>query len=183
MLVLNIRGVRVEAEFSFLIFLAAVFMFREGETILLFTAVSVIHELGHALALYAVGGEIGTLSLWGMGIRMIPKGGGLLSFTEEAFILSAGPLVNILFSLASWGSLFGYISLAAAVYNLLPYSMLDGGGLLDLIAESSQSPLAKGAVTAVRLMTAAGLLYASVTVSRDYFLLFCISAVCCIRDI
>lgn len=55
---------------------------------------------------------------------------------KSAFVLMSGPAVNILMYilLTAFGASgsFAMVNLAAGVYNLLPFSCLDGGALADI---------------------------------------------------
>lgn len=184
---LNIHGIRVEIDFSFLIFTAVVFLLRDGGIILGFFAVSVLHELGHGLALHAVGGKISVLSFWGMGIKMKPQRGRLLSVRDEAAVLLAGPLSNMLLyvavQLTVGECVFGYMNLAAAIFNLLPYSMLDGGSLLDLLAGRSGYRGASAMIMGIKIMVTAVFFIASVWIERDFFVLFCAAMMYLVYDV
>jgi len=179
-----IHGIRLEIDFSFLIFTAVIFLLRDSSIILGFFAVSTLHELGHGLALYAAGGRIGLLSLWGMGIKMQPERGLILTVKEEAAVLLAGPLSNLLLygavQLTAGECLFGYMNLAAAVFNLLPYGMLDGGSLLDLLQDHSVYRIIG---TILKLFISVGLFAACILTDRDFFIPFCVSAIYLLRDI
>ncbi len=150
---------------------------RDGGIILGFFAVSVLHELGHGLALYAVGGKISVLSFWGMGIKMKPQRGRLLSVRDEAAVLLAGPLSNLLLygavQLTVGECMFGYMNLAAAIFNLLPYNMLDGGSLLDLLAGRSGYRGTAVVIMGIKITVTAVFFIASVWIERDFFVLFC----------
>ncbi len=184
---LNIRGICVEIDFSFLIFIAVVFLLRDGGIILGFFAVSVLHEFGHGLALYTVGGKISVLSFWGMGIKMKPQRGRLLSVKDEAAVLLSGPLSNMLLygavQLTVGECVFGYMNLAAAIFNLLPYSMLDGGSLLDLLAGQSGHRGIAAIVTGFKVAVTAVFFLLSVLTEREFFVVFTAAVLYLLHDI
>lgn len=57
------------------------------------------------------------------------------------FVLLSGPAVNLILyailTVCKIGGLLPVFNLAEGLFNLLPYSMLDGGAVLNLIAEGS----------------------------------------------
>lgn len=60
----------------------------------------------------------------------------MCSDSGSAFVLLSGPAVNILLfaflkAFGATGS-FAMVNLAAGLYNLLPFSCLDGGALIDV---------------------------------------------------
>lgn len=138
---IKLWGVRICISFSFLVFLALLFLMKSGGTIFAFFTVCLIHELGHAAALCIAGGSLSQLTFCGMGIKMIPCRNKLLSFRNELFVLLAGPAVNIsvflILNTADRGNYFALLNLCAAVFNLLPYKMLDGGAVLQLLSDCS----------------------------------------------
>jgi len=95
---------------------------------------SLIHEFGHIVVLYMVGGKIALLSFEITGIRMTIKQS--LSIWKEALVLSAGCIVNFLGCILcmKFGLLSGAtVNLCIGAFNLLPSKALDGGRLLTLI--------------------------------------------------
>ena len=132
----KIFGVKLRGDFSFLVMTAIVFLVSEGQRIREFFLVCLIHELAHAIALCLCGGSLGELIFSGFGIKMIPRRN-FLSSGRELFILIAGPMINIIMFTVFRGSSFGILNLAAGIFNLLPYSKLDGGSILELIFPES----------------------------------------------
>lgn len=103
-----------------------------------FTA-AMVHELGHYLALRALGGRAGGFALGPFGAVLTVSA---LSPGREALCALAGPLAGAL--LVSLYHPFPRLALCAAVhsgFNLLPIRPLDGGrvvyGLLRLICRES----------------------------------------------
>ncbi|MCL6631622.1 MAG: M50 family metallopeptidase [Alicyclobacillus herbarius] len=133
--------IRLHPLFLCMLVLAASLGFWE-DMVLLFILV-MLHELGHAIVADALGYEVEEVSL-------LPFGGvarlayGHLGFVprDEALIAVAGPVVNVLLILLSYGlHLCGLWSEAfvshvvrlnvwIAVFNLLPGLPLDGGRIL-----------------------------------------------------
>lgn len=128
---------RLRVGFSFLFFNALLFLFCGGEMILSFYAVCLLHELGHIAALRLTGGELRRVELSFFGIRMVASPAADVG--RGAVVLLSGPAANLLLYLlltalhCCTGT--ARLSLAAGVFNLLPFCGLDGGALLDMLAE------------------------------------------------
>lgn len=174
---LKICGVQVNIRFTFLIFTALIFLVRDGMTLFGFFTVCMLHEFGHGAALKLSGGAIESLTFHGMGIKMQSRRTQLLSAKREALVLIAGPAVNLIMfmilSALSADNEFAAINLAAAVFNLLPYSMLDGGSLLNLAAEQTSSPFfMKTVYNIIRIMISLILLYLMIFLDEGVFPFF-----------
>lgn len=129
---ITVLGVKFQVEFSFLVFAAMLFLIKDGDVIRKFLAVCLIHELGHAVVLILTGGHLAEIIFSGMGIKMIPEKS-LISIKRETAILLAGPLVNLGIFFLDASNIFCIMNLFASLFNLLPYSFLDGGSILNLI--------------------------------------------------
>ncbi|MBR6580202.1 MAG: M50 family metallopeptidase [Ruminococcus sp.] len=104
-----------------------------------FYGACIVHELGHIFAVYLTGGEILSIQFSWTGIKMTaapPK-----SAKSAIFVQLCGPLANLLaFLLLLAGGKTGYFAifcLTEGLLNLLPYKFLDGGTILELLAEIS----------------------------------------------
>lgn len=130
---------KIKVRFSFLLFNALIFMFRDAELILVFYIACISHEIGHITALKLVGGKLESVEFSGTGIKICATP--CFSLRDGIFVLLSGPAVNLIMSavlnVLHTGSLLSAFSLAEGLFNLLPYSMLDGGAVLNLIAEGS----------------------------------------------
>lgn len=130
---------KIRIKFSFLLFNALIFIFRDSQLILGFYGACIVHELGHILAVYLTGEELISIEFSWTGIRMAasqPK------TTKNGIIVQiSGPFANLfcfLFLIA--GGKAGYFTmfcLAEGVLNLLPYKCLDGGAILEMLADIS----------------------------------------------
>lgn len=138
---LNIFGVRVRIGFSFLLFAALTFYVRTAAEISGFFMVSLLHEAGHALVLRLCGVRVAVLDFCAAGVRMYPEKERLLPVKYEIPVLIAGPAANLAaFFLLRNVTAFSepaMLSLGAALFNLLPYSMLDGGCILLAASEGT----------------------------------------------
>lgn len=150
---MNRRFPRIRLHFSFLVFTALIFLLRSGSLMLSFSTVCAIHEAGHIFAAQICGKPVVAIDITGFGIRMETDKSRISSVSQDAFILIAGPAANLavylLLGISGCGVSFRLLSLATALYNLLPYRQLDGGALIALLTEGTACELA-----ATRLLTA-----------------------------
>ena len=104
---------------------------------------AVIHELGHFGAIYVLSGKGNAPRGHSSGFRI--KRSESLPYYKEMLILLCGPLANILLfvvflpfgkALNGYCKLFGLISLATGLSNLLPFEGYDGYGILSELFKS-----------------------------------------------
>lgn len=123
---------QIEFSSGFLFFLALLAQFDGFGIFLPYLAAAALHELGHALVLYAFSGRVTRLRFGFGDIKMdiTPLAGAPLFFCAMA-----GPCVNLFcgIAFARRFSSFAAISLLLGGYNLLPLCHLDGGLLLFLL--------------------------------------------------
>lgn len=170
----------MRVEFSFLIFLTLLFLIKSGMTVFCFFTVCLVHEAGHAAALYLSGEALEEIVFCGMGIRMIPRRRRVLPVKRDLLILLAGPAANLLlFALLNAvesGNIFALLNLCAALFNLMPYKLLDGGSAVRLLTEDTKYEKTTAAVlTAVHILLAIMALAAALKYGKAYFPLFCIA--------
>ena len=127
------------------------------------------HELGHLVAIYALGGRVVRLRLTAAGAEL--RLGRTMSYGRELLCALAGPLVNLLLAFGAaqlrW-LVFAGLNLALALFNLLPLSVLDGGRALSCAAAMLLGPEAAqcllrwmdGMLTAALLLCGGGVLLA-----------------------
>lgn len=119
---------KVYAAPSFYMFWAVFCLLDEEGVMPLFLCAAVIHELGHAAAIYLCGGKIDGICLCMTGAVL--KQGRCLGYLEECLIALAGPLAGLA---GAWIlTAMGYSMLAGAnlllsLFNSLPLLPLDGG--------------------------------------------------------
>ncbi|MDE5854978.1 MAG: hypothetical protein K2H19_07965 [Ruminococcus sp.] len=130
---------KIKIKFSFLVFNALLFLLRDSELISAFYIACISHELGHVIALKLTSGELKSIELSCFGIKMTASP--CSSLKSGIFVLLSGPAVNLLlyiiFRVFKIGGFLSSFNLAEGLFNLLPYSMLDGGAVVNLIAEGS----------------------------------------------
>lgn len=92
-----------------------------------------MHELGHLLLIALFGQHIKEVRLSGYGIRIVTAKNTAEPLYRSIAVLMAGPVVNILMYLLLrdvFPETAG-LSLGAGLYNLLPFSQLDGGAAIE----------------------------------------------------
>ncbi len=121
---------------------------------LLVTAIILLHELGHAAAMWMTGAGVGSISLipflGGVAVAKRPSG----SQAQQAFIALMGPGFSLIPTLGLLGLFYStdnvYWLHAAALFaiinglNLLPIFPLDGGQILNAFFASLNPRLASG---------------------------------------
>lgn len=146
LITMRISGVRIDIHFSFLLFNAVLFLLRESQTILCFYGGCILHELGHILAAASAGISVQSVSMTGTGIIMTADKNIAVPAKYSLFVLAAGPLVNLFCAgisfLAGKNPSFTAVNLALCVYNLLPFSFLDGGSALEILVTGNSNEYA-----------------------------------------
>jgi len=137
----KISGIQITFEFSFFAFMALMNIFYKELAMLLLGA-CLVHEAGHIIAVYSFDGRIKAVSFSAMGIKIVSDKSACFSDIKEIIILMFGPLFNFIFFFFSvlifpLSEEFAYINLALAVFNLLPFSKLDGGNILLALCEKT----------------------------------------------
>ena len=107
---------------------------RSAGEILIFL---VLHELGHALLYRLGGGRLRRVTLGGFGIRM-EMGTPPRKWEWEVLAVAGGPGINLVAAAVAFAA--GYCEAGAAgmllgLYNLFPAHFLDGGLLVEQVAE------------------------------------------------
>ncbi len=124
---------------------ALIFGFTEPPVAVLTLITAASHELGHLLAIYAVGARFEHMrGRWlGLGISL-PRN---LSYRDEALVYAAGPAANLICSAVGclfiplcrdYALLFVLLNLATALSNLLPIEGHDGYGVIRALSASTE---------------------------------------------
>ena len=116
--------IRIEFSFIFILCLSLVLGYKNTGLLILFCF---LHEIGHLLALVAVGEKPDSLNISFFGIAL--KYSCKFSIAKEALVIASGPIINVIMFLA----LQDEINLFLAALNLLPVFPLDGGRLINLV--------------------------------------------------
>ena len=164
---------RVEVSSGALLLWTTLYYFDDQGLLPLCLLACMFHELGHYLAILALGGQVTLLRITCVGAEMRLSSRRKLGWLEQILAALAGPLVNLATGFAAVrllgpaGWCFGGINFALAAFNLLPAGCLDGGRavgflLLPLLGR-------EGAVRILRILAgalAAGLLLGALLLLR-----------------
>lgn len=137
MINLNIAGLKISFEFGFFAVAAVFCLLDAPELALTAVCACVIHEIGHCAAAVISDIRIEHIVFWAGGVKMI-SAPSLKPTYSEVFVLFAGPFFN--FSAALFFYITGAdwafsVNLILGLFNLLPFSNLDGGAVLRKILE------------------------------------------------
>lgn len=173
-------GVKIRVGFSFLALNSLIFLLYSGREALCFYTVCLSHELGHLIALIAVGGRLSSVTLSAAGIRMETEKKPAEARWKSLFVLLSGPAVNLaVFAVLAFfygGGAAACLNLAAAVYNLLPYRQLDGGAAIALFTEGSVfQQTADAVLLAIQIVISAVMLIAVMIGGAKVLPLFVVS--------
>lgn len=105
---------------------------------------ALVHELGHLIAMAALGEQPQSIVFGGFGVRMERRQGTRLSYQKEIWIYAAGPAVNLLAALLFFPNpQICRVHLLLGLFNLLPMGVLDGGQILRCILQKKME-MARG---------------------------------------
>lgn len=160
-----LRWKRVEVSGGALLLWAALYYFDEQGLLPLCLLACTLHELGHYLAILALGGQVTLLRITCVGAEMRLSNRRRMGWAGQTLAALAGPLVNLAAGFGAvrlWGTggwCFGGMNFALAIFNLLPAGCLDGGRAIGFLL----SPVlgGEGAGRVLKILTgalAAGLL-------------------------
>ena len=136
MIVFRIRGVKVSFDIGFLSIISFV-MLSGGKYYGLTFVSCMIHELGHLIQMFLSDESVSVISFNISGITIVPCHKKINSFWNDICILLGGPFANLVTALFSFYiaggniNIFMLINLILGLFNLLPFSKLDGG-LIEL---------------------------------------------------
>lgn len=116
-------------------FTALLFLLRDSRCVLNVIVVCGMHEWGHLAAMAVLGVQIMEIRFSGTGIRIITRKSGTEPLLKSIVVLLAGAAVNIAMFIILREKMpdTALMSLGAGIYNLLPYSQLDGGAVLEML--------------------------------------------------
>ena len=96
-----------------------------------FLGAAAFHELGHLLALWAMGARPDALRLGLFGAALDTPA---MGYAHSLFCYAAGPLFSfLLWGLYLWFPTAAELSLCLGLFNLLPITGLDGAGMLSCL--------------------------------------------------
>lgn len=146
----RIKSTAVEVNFWFAAVLTFLLLFTGNGAAGCFL-LCMLHESGHLAAMLFFGSVPRKLELGYFGMKIV-TGSRLLSPKKEIIIAAAGPAVNVLLALLLIGRKDrALMSLALAVFNLMPVPMLDGGRILANLLRSEKTVKTIGIIFSVGL--------------------------------
>lgn len=156
--------------------------------ILIFSTSCLIHELGHITAIYLFSGRIKAVNFSGTGIRIIPDKSRYIAEIYEIIILLAGPCANIFFFIFLKIFLpdcenFAILNLSLAIFNLLPFTFLDGGSIIScllslLLPDSDNRFILRCIAVFILISCIFASFFTEITIS-----LISVITICCITEI
>lgn len=173
----TIANCRIRMDFGFPAILAVLCLCADGDFLLSTLSVCMLHEIGHGTAMLLTGAGIREVHLYaaGMQMRTYPH---LLSKPRELAVLLSGPLVNFLAAfLLSIG--FGWCDAAMmhfgmGIFNLLPFSVLDGGSAISCLSEGKPRLLRVQTGVCIFLSAAAVIFSLYIRIHNPCIYLMCI---------
>lgn len=113
---------------SFAAVVCAGLYFGDAALVAVFLLASLLHELGHILAVKLLGAQIRHLTLSCAGAELTLLGEG--SYGRDLLLCISGPTVNLVLALWTENDLFAGVNLLLGMLNLMPIRGLDGGNAL-----------------------------------------------------
>ena len=149
----RIAGCRVQISCLFFAAAALLLMSDGGTVTVLGLAASLLHEMGHLVAMPLLGCTPTLLCLGIFGMRVEYPQGVRIGYRRAAAISLAGPAVNYLMAGLFFGpfshAAAGWVHLLLGIFHLLPIDSLDGGQALRSLLLCRISPERAGRVLAV----------------------------------
>lgn len=130
-----VKGIKIRFTFGFFAVWSILFLMSgSGQTARIALISCLLHEMGHILAMGLMRIKVKRLVFYSGGIALSSSPPlELAEFWQETAVLSAGCAVNVLISVLSFAAgnrIWALINLALALFNMLPFSALDGGRIL-----------------------------------------------------
>lgn len=136
-----IKGVGIRIDFLFAASVTLLMCFNTGDEIRCGILFSILHELGHLLAIIACGERPETVRFGIFGMTIIRKNDITQDYKKEFITAISGPLMNFFLSLMLFGLYApcreeillksALISLVIGLFNIIPVFSLDGGRALE----------------------------------------------------
>ncbi len=137
MIIIKTGRMKIVLKFGFFLATALLCLIDKGGLALCMMCSCVIHEIGHIISAVLCDVKIEKIVFDFGGIKMVSECK-IKSISTDIFILLSGPFFNML------SALFYYqlecytafsVNLILALFNLLPFSTLDGGAVLKNLLE------------------------------------------------
>lgn len=164
MISFKMGDIRLSFEFGFFAVLALFCLLDAPELALSAICACIIHECGHILSTVLCGIKINKIIFWTGGVK-IQTDSRLTSLSSDIFILLSGPFFNLIsagfYYLSGCYSPFS-VHLVLGLFNLLPFSNLDGGAVIRKVLEYNE-------LTPDRLMKIIGIISTLLIILFFYF--------------
>ncbi len=138
MIVINIKGVKISVDIGFLAVIAII-MLSGRESIAYAFLSCIIHETGHLINIIFAKEKIKEVAFNITGVKICLLNNRINSFFSDICIMLGGSFANIITAvltiLSGKALMFAMINLILGIFNLLPFSKLDGGSVIYLIAD------------------------------------------------
>ncbi len=122
----------IEYEFSYLFFVIVLIgIFADNKNLLCLVLFSAIHEIGHILVLYIIGGKPDKIVVSYYGIGMTHSS--MLTPSKEIIFLFSGIFINLTFAILN---ICREINIKLVIMNSLPIYPLDMGRILKCILDT-----------------------------------------------
>jgi Zn-dependent protease len=141
MIKLKFKEINIVFRFTFFAVAAIFLLFRDNEIALMGIAASLIHEFGHIFVMKLLGVRLNSVEFYLLGIKISKSKSQIIPYNRELLVLIAGVAVNLVLSAILLLSRnphltsFGIVNAAIGVFNLLPFKILDGGQIKELLIE------------------------------------------------
>lgn len=136
------KDINIVFRFTFFAVAALFLLFRNNEIAVMGIAASLIHEIGHIVAMKIFGVRLKSIEFYLLGIKIYKSETKMLPVHKELIILASGILLNMTLSVISLLSnsplffTFGMVNAAIGLFNLLPVKVFDGGQMKELLLEN-----------------------------------------------
>lgn len=127
---------RVIVDFGFPAVVSLLFLQNDAALLRLTFGVCLLHEIGHGIAMALTGAGIREIRFHATGVQMRTNTV-FMTKKREIFVILSGPCTNfaaalLLYKLGGWSDAV-FLHLGMGAFNLLPFSVLDGGSMLACV--------------------------------------------------
>lgn len=143
-------GVKITLHFSFFLVLSLFLLLDKSGWALIILISVAIHELAHLVVMKLVGIAVEEIKFSPFGIGIQQKTIRTISYTKELFVYLAGPAANLTIACSGivaenlfdskWLTVIAVINLVMGIFNLIPVIPLDGGRILNCVAQRFTMP-------------------------------------------
>ena len=142
MISFKIGKLKISFEFGFFAVVALFCLLDAPELALSAVCACIVHECGHILMSVLCNVKIEKVVFWAGGVRMQTESK-MLKLSNDILILLSGPIFNfisaVFYYLSGCYSPFS-VNLILGLFNLLPFTSLDGGAIIKKIFEYYEVP-------------------------------------------